>query len=78
MSHRPTVHGGRVCGTGKPKGVPPCSAASRIRVLGGLKAGFLGQFGDQGAGVCGLPGGQRNGIPRLKEGLFVQQTLDVN
>lgn len=65
---RPSVCGGGVRLTGKPEGVSPHSSTGRVGVLERLQAGFSGQFGDHGAGVCCIPGGQRNGIPRLKEG----------
>lgn len=65
---RPSVRGGGVRLAGEPEGVPPRPAAGRAGVLERHQAGFSGQPGDQGAGVCCVPGGSRDGVPRLQEG----------
>lgn len=60
---------------GEPAGLPPCSQTSRAGVLEQLQASFSGQLGDHGAGFCCLPGGQRNGLPGIKEGPLARLVL---
>lgn len=70
VSVRPSVCGGGVRLSGEPEGVPPGSPARRVGVLERLQGGFSGQRGGDGAGVSCLPGGPRDGVPRLEEGQF--------
>lgn len=72
MLLRASLRGGGVRLPGEPEGVPPGPPPARRGVLERLEAGFTGQSGDPGAGVCGVPGGQRNGVPGFKEGQEVE------
>lgn len=65
---RASLRAGGVRLQGKPAGLPPRSQAGRAGVLEQLQASLSGQFGDDGAGFRCLPGGQRHGVPGLKEG----------
>lgn len=65
---RPPIRDSGVCLAGESEGVSACSAACWVGVLERRAADCPGQDGDQGAGICCVPGGPRNGIPCFKKG----------
>lgn len=66
--NRPPIRDSGVCLSGESEGVSARSAACWAGVLEWRAARCAGQGGDQGAGVCCVSGGPRNGVPCFKKG----------